>query len=41
MSYKEFSYFYDYFNYNADYDTLFKNIGIDTLNSTIEGFLGE
>ena len=26
MSYKEFSYFYDYFNYNADYDTLFKNI---------------
>ena len=26
MSYKEFSYFYDYFNYNADYDKLFKNI---------------
>ena len=26
MSYKEFSYFYDYFNYNADYDTLFRKI---------------
>lgn len=26
MSYKEFSYFYDYFNYNADYDKLFRNI---------------
>ncbi len=26
MSYKEFSYFYDYFNYNADYDKLFKHI---------------
>ncbi len=23
MAYKEFSYFYDYFNYNADYDRLF------------------
>ena len=22
MSYKEFSYYYDYFNYNADYDVL-------------------
>lgn len=26
MSYKEFSYFYDYFNYTADYDTLFNQI---------------
>ena len=26
MSYKEFSYFYDYFNYNADYDALFNKI---------------
>lgn len=26
MSYKEFSYFYDYFNYNADYDKLFDKI---------------
>ncbi|MEG3029495.1 MAG: class I SAM-dependent methyltransferase [Oscillospiraceae bacterium] len=26
MSYKEFSYFYDYFNYNADYDALFEQI---------------
>jgi len=26
MSYKEFSYFYDYFNYNADYDLLFRKI---------------
>lgn len=26
MSYKEFSYFYDYFNYNADYDALFEKI---------------
>ena len=26
MSYKEFSYFYDYFNYNADYDTLFSKV---------------
>ena len=26
MSYKEFSYFYDYFNYNADYDKLFRHI---------------
>ncbi|MBR4036184.1 MAG: class I SAM-dependent methyltransferase [Oscillospiraceae bacterium] len=26
MSYKEFSYFYDYFNYNADYDKLFANV---------------
>ncbi|MBR5520771.1 MAG: class I SAM-dependent methyltransferase [Oscillospiraceae bacterium] len=26
MSYKEFSYFYDYFNYNADYDALFGKI---------------
>ncbi|MEG1782813.1 MAG: class I SAM-dependent methyltransferase [Oscillospiraceae bacterium] len=26
MSYKEFSYFYDYFNYNADYDKLFKHL---------------
>jgi len=26
MSYKEFSYFYDYFNYNADYDKLFDTI---------------
>lgn len=26
MSYKEFSYFYDYFNYNADYDKLFNHI---------------
>ncbi len=26
MSYKEFSYFYDYFNYNADYDILFNTI---------------
>lgn len=26
MSYKEFSYFYDYFNYNADYDKLFLKI---------------
>ena len=23
MAYKEFSYYYDYFNYNADYDKLF------------------
>ena len=23
MAYKEFSYYYDYFNYNADYDQLF------------------
>ncbi len=26
MSYKEFSYFYDYFNYNADYDKLFNTV---------------
>ncbi len=26
MSYKEFSYFYDYFNYNADYDKLYSYI---------------
>ena len=26
MSYREFSYFQDYFNYNADYDTLFRKI---------------
>ncbi|MBQ3009093.1 MAG: class I SAM-dependent methyltransferase, partial [Oscillospiraceae bacterium] len=26
MSYKEFSYFYDYFNYNADYDALFNKV---------------
>lgn len=26
MSYKEFSYFYDYFNYNADYDAVFNQI---------------
>ena len=26
MSYKEFSYFYDYFNYNADYDKLFRHV---------------
>ncbi len=26
MSYKEFSYFYDYFNYNADYNKLFFKI---------------
>ncbi len=26
MSYKEFSYFYDYFNYNADYDKLFSHL---------------
>ncbi len=36
MSYKEFSYFYDYFNYNADYNKLYQFIKNEIDNHNIK-----
>ena len=37
MSYKEFSYYYDYFNYNADYDILANSIHNWASNEPLDG----
>ncbi len=37
MSYKEFSYFYDYFNYNADYDKLFATVKTMAAGQNVTG----
>lgn len=37
MSYKEFSYYYDYFNYNADYDVLAQTIDLWAKSQNLDG----